>query len=67
VSGPHKVSSIGRTAALREPAVIPALREIRDRYVNPAAPPASTLVEVRRLFRDDVLLEVEAVAAVRSR
>jgi enamine deaminase RidA (YjgF/YER057c/UK114 family) len=44
-----------------------ALREIRDRYVNTAAPPASTLVEVRRLFRDDVLLEVEAVAAVRPR
>jgi len=45
---------------------IPALREIRDRYVNAAAPPASTLVEVRRLFHDDVLVEVEAVAAVRS-
>jgi enamine deaminase RidA (YjgF/YER057c/UK114 family) len=46
---------------------IAALREVRDRYVNVAAPPASTLVEVRRLFRDDVLLEVEAVAAVRAR
>ena len=46
---------------------LPALREVRDRYVNPAAPPASTLVEVRRLFREDVLLEVEAIAAVRDR
>jgi enamine deaminase RidA (YjgF/YER057c/UK114 family) len=46
---------------------IPALREVRDQYVNRSAPPASTLVEVRRLFRDDVLLEVEAVAAVRAR
>ena len=44
---------------------IAVLREVRDRYVNRATPPASTLVEVRRLFRDDVLLEVEAVAAVR--
>lgn len=43
-----------------------ALREVRDRHVNEAAPPASTLVEVRRLFRDDVLLEVDAVAAVRG-
>ena len=43
---------------------LPALREVRDRYVNPAAPPASTLVQVSRLFRDDVLLEVEAIAAV---
>jgi enamine deaminase RidA (YjgF/YER057c/UK114 family) len=45
---------------------IATLREVRDRHVNTAAPPASTLVEVRRLFRDDVLLEVEAVAAVRK-
>ena len=42
------------------------LRAVRDRHVNTAAPPASTLVEVSRLFRDDVLLEVEAVAAVRG-
>ena len=46
---------------------VPALREVRDQYVNTAAAPASTLVEVRRLFRDDVLLEVEAVAAMRGR
>jgi enamine deaminase RidA (YjgF/YER057c/UK114 family) len=45
---------------------LPALREVRDRYVNVAAPPASTLVQVSGLFRDDVLLEVEAVAAVRE-
>lgn len=42
-----------------------ALREVRDRHANQAAPPASTLVEVRRLFRDDVLLEVDAIAAAR--
>lgn len=46
-------------------AQIPVLREIRDQYINTAHPPASTLVEVRRLFRDDVLLEIEAVAAVK--
>jgi enamine deaminase RidA (YjgF/YER057c/UK114 family) len=46
---------------------IAVLREVRDRYVNTAAPPASTLVEVRRLFREDVMLEIEAVAVVRSR
>lgn len=44
---------------------LPELREVRDRYVNTAAPPVSTLVEVRRLFREDVALEVEAVAVVR--
>jgi enamine deaminase RidA (YjgF/YER057c/UK114 family) len=44
-----------------------ALREVRDRYINTAAPPASTLVEVRRLFRGDVLLELEATAVIRDR
>ncbi|MEP7000009.1 MAG: RidA family protein, partial [bacterium] len=44
---------------------VSVLRDVRDHYVNTSAPPASTLVEVRRLFRDDVSLEVEAVAAVR--
>jgi enamine deaminase RidA (YjgF/YER057c/UK114 family) len=40
------------------------LREIRDRYVNTINPPASTLVEVRRLAREEFLLEIEAVAHV---
>src|SRR4051812_34287581 len=40
------------------------IREERDRVVNTVAPPASTLVEVRRLFRPDLLIEVDAVAAV---
>lgn len=43
------------------------LRAARDRHVNRAAPPASTLVEVSHLFRDDVQLEVDAVAAVSGR
>ena len=43
------------------------LRDVRDKFVNTANPPASTLVEVRRLFREDVLVEVEAVAAIPDR
>ena len=43
---------------------IPVLREVRDQYLNLDAPPASTLVQVSRLFREGVLLEVEAIAAV---
>jgi enamine deaminase RidA (YjgF/YER057c/UK114 family) len=38
------------------------LREVRDRYVNTHNPPASTLVEVRKLAREEFLIEVEAVA-----
>jgi enamine deaminase RidA (YjgF/YER057c/UK114 family) len=40
------------------------LRAVRDQHVNRVAPPASSVVEVRRLLRDDVLLEIEAVAAL---
>jgi enamine deaminase RidA (YjgF/YER057c/UK114 family) len=40
------------------------LRAVRDRYVNVAKPPASTLVVVSRLARPGWLLEIEAVVAV---
>ena len=43
---------------------IPVVRNVRDKYVNTAQPPASSAFEVRKLFRDDVLIEIEAVAAV---
>jgi enamine deaminase RidA (YjgF/YER057c/UK114 family) len=43
---------------------VPKLRAIRDRYVNVASPPASTLVVVTRLARPGWLLEIEAVAAI---
>jgi enamine deaminase RidA (YjgF/YER057c/UK114 family) len=39
-----------------------ALRGIRDKYVNSAEPPASTLVGVASLFQDDYLIEVDAIA-----
>ncbi|WP_250623154.1 RidA family protein [Pinirhizobacter soli] len=44
---------------------VPALRAVRDKYVDTAHPPASTLVEVKRLVRDDLLLEVDATAVTR--
>jgi enamine deaminase RidA (YjgF/YER057c/UK114 family) len=45
---------------------LPVVREVRDQYVNTQQPPASTAVEVRRLARDDFLIEVEAVAVIAS-
>jgi enamine deaminase RidA (YjgF/YER057c/UK114 family) len=36
--------------------------EIRDRYVNTSNPPASTFVEIRKLAREELLIEIEAIA-----
>jgi enamine deaminase RidA (YjgF/YER057c/UK114 family) len=47
-----------------DPAEIPKMRAVRDRYVNVKKPPASTLVVVSRLARPGWLIEVEAVAAI---
>jgi enamine deaminase RidA (YjgF/YER057c/UK114 family) len=52
------------TFYLADATQLPAVREVRDQYVNTARPPASTAVEVRRLVLDDLLIEVEAVAIV---
>ena len=43
---------------------IQIVRDVRDRYVNTQFPPASTAVEVRRLFRDELLIEIDAIAAL---
>ena len=40
------------------------VREVRNRYVNTENPPASTLVVVKRLVREEYLIEVEAIAVV---
>jgi enamine deaminase RidA (YjgF/YER057c/UK114 family) len=41
-----------------------ALRETRDSYINTENPPASTLVVVKQLVRQEYLLEIEAIAVV---
>jgi enamine deaminase RidA (YjgF/YER057c/UK114 family) len=48
-----------------DPALIPAIREIRDKYVNTANPPTSTFVVVKRLVRPEWMIEVDAVAVVK--
>ncbi len=44
--------------------ILPALRAVRDRYVDVERPPASTAVEVRALFKPGYLIEVEALAVL---
>jgi enamine deaminase RidA (YjgF/YER057c/UK114 family) len=40
---------------------LPALREARARYIEPARPPANTFIAVPALAGPDLLLEIEAV------
>src|ERR1700733_12862853 len=42
-------------------------REVRDKYINVKNPPASTAVQVSRLFRPEFLVEIEAVAVVKKK
>ncbi|SHK07096.1 RidA family protein [Chryseobacterium polytrichastri] len=43
---------------------IAGYREARDQFINLDNPPASTLVEVKGLFRSDVIIEIEVTAVV---
>ena len=41
-----------------------AFREVRDRFVDTAAPPASTAIAISALARPGALIEVEAIAVI---
>lgn len=43
---------------------IQAVREVRNKFINLKSPPASTLVQVSKLFRNDILIEIEATAII---
>lgn len=41
-----------------------AYRQVRDTYVNTSNPPIATVLVIRRLFRPEFLVEIEAMAVV---
>jgi enamine deaminase RidA (YjgF/YER057c/UK114 family) len=43
---------------------LPTVRAVRDEFVDTERPPTSSLVQVAGLFRPDLLIEIEAVAAL---
>lgn len=49
---------------IKDASQIQLFREVRNKFINAKNPPASTLVEVSRLFRDDLLIEIEATAII---
>ena len=40
------------------------VRNVRDQFITTTTKPASTLVQVSKLFRDDLLIEIEATAII---
>ncbi|MBI3791019.1 MAG: RidA family protein [Gemmatimonadetes bacterium] len=54
------------TTFVTDMAQLPAFRRARDRFLDPAHAPASTLVEVSRLFRPEFLIEIEGLAVRQS-
>ncbi len=46
---------------------IETFRNVRNKFINLQNPPASTLVQVSKLFSDDWLLEIEATAIISKR
>jgi len=45
---------------------VPALRDIRARYLDKTQPPANTLVAVSSLARAELMIEIEGVAVLHS-
>lgn len=43
---------------------VQTVREVRNKFFNQQKPPTSTLVQVSKLVRDDLLIEIEATAII---
>jgi reactive intermediate/imine deaminase len=54
------------TIFMTDASQVQAVRDVRDTYFT-KAPPASTAVEVTRLVRPELMIEIEAVAVVAAR
>ena len=54
------------TTYLTDTRNVAVLREVRTRFLDPARPPANTLIAVQALASPQFLLEIEAVVALRA-
>ena len=59
-AGPRHLVKL--TTFVTDLSYLAAFRQVRDQFLDPSRPPASTLVQVSRLFRPEFLIEVEALA-----
>jgi 2-iminobutanoate/2-iminopropanoate deaminase len=61
---PNDVVKLNYYVVGLDPAKLLALRGVRDQFINKGHPPTSTLAGVLTLFREDALIEIEAVAVI---
>jgi enamine deaminase RidA (YjgF/YER057c/UK114 family) len=59
-SGPRNLIKL--TTFVTDLGQVASFRSVRDQFLDPAHLPASTLVQVTRLFRPEFLIEIEAIA-----
>jgi len=61
-AGASATNVIKLTTFVTDMSQLATFRTVRDQFLDPARLPASTLVQVSRLFRQEFLIEVEAIA-----
>lgn len=59
-AGPGNLAKL--TTFVTDASNLSAFRQVRDRFLDPAHLPASTLVQIGRLARPEFLVEIEAIA-----
>lgn len=64
VAGASWDEVVTMTYVLRDLADLDEVRAVRDRFVDVARPPASSLVQVVGLVHPDLRLEIDAVAVI---
>lgn len=61
-AGTSASNLIKLTTFVTDMSQLATFRTVRDQFLDPAHLPASTLVQVSRLFRQEFLIEIEAIA-----
>ena len=61
-AGANASNLIKLTTFVTDMSQLATFRAVRDQFLDPGHLPASTLVQVSRLFRQEFLIEIEAIA-----
>jgi enamine deaminase RidA (YjgF/YER057c/UK114 family) len=62
---PENIIKVNYYVVNLKPDQLPVIREVRGKYFSAEHPPASTLIGVTALAREEFMIEIEAVATVK--